>query len=292
MFRGHNTFHVFKDNDGVVNHDADGQHQAEQGQSIDGVTESEHARERTHNGHGHGDARNQCGSPVLQEEEDDQEDQDHGFHEGMHHFVDGSADEVVRVNRDEQFHAFGKVLLQLVQFGEHAVARGDGVCAGQKPGTAGHGTHVVIPAVNGIVLTAQFHAGYILDENPRGIFTGFDDNVLEVLHFGQTPLGVELPGEERSLRRGGIAETSGRELRVLLLNGRSHIRDGDAELCHLVRVEPDTHRVVVAAEELGKTDAFHAFQLIDDVYRSVVVHVHVIVTPVWGYHGKEEQEGR
>ena len=62
--------------DGVVDHDADRQHDGEQGREIDGEAERRHGGEGADDGDRHGGRRHQHGAPVLQEHQDDDEHQD------------------------------------------------------------------------------------------------------------------------------------------------------------------------------------------------------------------------
>ena len=61
--------------DGVVHHDADGQHQAEERQVVDRVPEGVHGDERADQGDRHGQHRDQGRPPVLEEHEDDDGDE-------------------------------------------------------------------------------------------------------------------------------------------------------------------------------------------------------------------------
>ncbi len=60
---------VFHHDDGVVHHDADGQHQAEQRQRVERETEQVHDREGADQRHRHGGQRNDRGAPGLQEQD-------------------------------------------------------------------------------------------------------------------------------------------------------------------------------------------------------------------------------
>ncbi len=61
--------------DGVVDHEADGEHEAEQGEGIDGEAEQGKDRERAHQGHWHGQEGDEGGPQALQKDEDDDDDE-------------------------------------------------------------------------------------------------------------------------------------------------------------------------------------------------------------------------
>ena len=66
---------VLDDHDRVVDHDADGEHQAEQRQRVDREAERQHQRERADDRHRHREQRNDRGAPGLQEHDHHDHDQ-------------------------------------------------------------------------------------------------------------------------------------------------------------------------------------------------------------------------
>ena len=60
------------DHDGVIDHDADGQHQTEQRQIVQAEAHDRHDGEGADDGHRHGDQRNDRRAPVLQEDQHDE----------------------------------------------------------------------------------------------------------------------------------------------------------------------------------------------------------------------------
>ena len=67
---------VLDHDDGVVDHDADGQHQAEQRQGVEREAERRHDGEGADQRHRDRDQRDDGGAPVLQEDEHDDDDQE------------------------------------------------------------------------------------------------------------------------------------------------------------------------------------------------------------------------
>ena len=108
---------VFQHHDGVVHHQADRQHQPQQGQHVDGeahgIEEDEGADQR----HRDGDERDQRGAPVAQEQEDDADHQDHGFEHGLVDGIDRFFDEDRAVEGDLELHAFRQGGFQARHFG-------------------------------------------------------------------------------------------------------------------------------------------------------------------------------
>ena len=67
-FLVHDALDVLQHDDGVVDHDADGEHHAEERQRVDGVAEQQQAGEGADERHRHRGERDQRRAPVLQEE--------------------------------------------------------------------------------------------------------------------------------------------------------------------------------------------------------------------------------
>jgi hypothetical protein len=100
---------VLQHHDRVIDHQADGQHQRQQGQRIHRETEHEHdgegADQRDRDGH----QRNQRRPHVAQEEEDDQHHQQDRLADGGEHRLDRAFDEDRRVVGDPRLHALRQV---------------------------------------------------------------------------------------------------------------------------------------------------------------------------------------
>ena len=73
---GHVALDVLDDDDGVVDDDADRQHEAEQRQVVEREAERRHQEERADERHRDGDDGNDGRAPCLQEQHDDEHDED------------------------------------------------------------------------------------------------------------------------------------------------------------------------------------------------------------------------
>ncbi len=132
------TLDVLHHDDGVIHHDADGQHQAEQRQRVERETEQVHHREGADQRHRHGGQRNDRGAPGLQEQDHHQHHQHDGFEQRVHHCLDGAAHEDGRVVDDLVIHALGEALLELGHALAHQVRDGDGIGARPLEDRDGH----------------------------------------------------------------------------------------------------------------------------------------------------------
>ena len=92
-FLGHDAFHVFHDDDGVIDENADRQHHAEHRQHVDGKSEREHGyegaeqRDRNHN------RRDERCANILEKNIHHEKNQRDGFNQRFENFLDGNPHE-------------------------------------------------------------------------------------------------------------------------------------------------------------------------------------------------------
>ena len=91
-------------------------------------------------------------------------------------------------------------------------------------------------------------------------------------------LDVELIGLVRRDRR--LVQDAGRDLHVLGAQRRKHLAGIEIVGGHLVRIEPDAHRVVAGAEQLHVAHAGQARQRILHMQRRVVREVEIVARAV------------
>ena len=80
---------IFQHHDGVIDHDADGQHEREEGQDVDAVAEKIEKGEGAENRNGNRSCGDDRGTGIVQKEKDEHDDQQAGDSQGDHHLVDG-----------------------------------------------------------------------------------------------------------------------------------------------------------------------------------------------------------
>ncbi len=109
--------------DGVVDHDADRQHDREQRREVHGEAERPHHGEGADDRDRHGGRRHQHGAPVLQEDQDHDQHQHRRLDQRLVDFVDRGIDEHRGVERDGVDEALREGLRQLRHFGFDRHAR-------------------------------------------------------------------------------------------------------------------------------------------------------------------------
>ena len=112
--RGHAVLDVvldrLDDDDRVVDHDADGQHQAEQREVIEAEAHRGHDREGADDRHRDGDQRDDRRPPVLEEQQHDDRHQDDRVAQGLEDLADRLADERRGVVADLVVEPVGEAL--------------------------------------------------------------------------------------------------------------------------------------------------------------------------------------
>ena len=124
-------FDGFDDDDRIIDHETDGEHEAEERERVHREPEKREQRKRAEQRNGHGEQRDECRAPALQEDENHEDDEHQRLDERMldlHHALrDGErgvqADDVFEVRRE----FLRQLLLRLLR----AISSGDGVGAGE-----------------------------------------------------------------------------------------------------------------------------------------------------------------
>ena len=104
----HDALHVLHNHDGVVHEQADGKYHGEHGEHINGKPEERKDAEGPEEHDGHGDGGDQRGPQASHEKPHDEEDEQDGFKERLHHFPDAHLDEGGGVVGVDDLHPAGK----------------------------------------------------------------------------------------------------------------------------------------------------------------------------------------
>ena len=263
---GDPAFDVFQHHDGVVDHDADGQHQAEQREVVQVEAQQGHDGERADQRDGHVDHRQDHRLPILQEEQHDDGDENDGVAQGFEHFHDRLFDEGSRVVDDFVVEAAGEALVQLLHVGLDLVGHLQGVGAGQLEDGQGDRGFAVELADLVVLLGAEIDFGDIAEANDLGggrafldvALAGFDDDVAELLGRDQAAQRAHRELELLILGHGRLADGAGGDLHVLAFHGVDDVGGVQAHRGHFVGIEPDAHAVFALAEVVDVADAVDA----------------------------------
>ena len=271
---------VLDHDDGVVDDDADRQHQAEQRQRVEGDAHRGHDGERPDQRDRDGEDRDDRRAPGLQEQDHDDDDEDHGLEECRDDGVDGGLDEGRGIIDDRVVEAGREALLQPLHLGDDGVRGGERVGAGALEDAEGGGRLVVEVGVQRVVLRAQLDAGDVAQARHRPVRLGADHDVLELLGRTQPSQRAHRQGEPARRHRRRLVDRTGRDLEVRRPQRQHDFAGREVARGNAGRVEPDAHRVVAAAEHQHVADAVDAGQHVLHVERGVVGDVLLVAAAV------------
>ena len=120
---GQPALHVLHDDDGIVNDDTDRQHEPKQREVVQRKTQQGHDGKRADQRNGNRNHRDNGGPPVLQENQDDNEDKNECLDQRMNHTRDRFLNKHRGIIVNSIFNTFGKLGLELVHFGSDGFGR-------------------------------------------------------------------------------------------------------------------------------------------------------------------------
>ena len=270
---------VLHDDDRVVDHQADRQHQPAHRQRVDREPEGGHHRERGDQRDRDRDHRDDRGAEALEEHEHDDQHQHERLDERVPHLGDVLADVEGRVVGDPVFQALREVPGDAVHLRADLLDDVQGVGVGELVDRDRAGGLAVEPAGRLVVLRVELDAGDVGEVDDRAVVVAADDDLLELLDLREPPLGRDRVLEPLAGRRRQGADLAGGGLLVLLLDRLDDLGGRDPLVGHAVRVEPDPHGVL-AAERVHVADARDPLEGVDDVDLAVVVEERRVVPAV------------
>ncbi len=266
----HHALDVLDHHDGVVDHDADGQDEGEQGDGVGGIAEHEQGGDGADDADRDGGGGDQGGADIAEEDEDHQHHEGEGFEQGLEDLGDGVSDEGGAVVEDDLLHARREALFQRVQGLVDAGGDFHRIGAGGEVDADGDGGLAVEAAFGVLGGRAEFDARDIADAQDRAVRVGAHDDVGEFLGRGAPAAGLQVHLDGVAVDRRLGADAPDGALDVLRLQGGDDVGRGQAEIDQAGGLEPDAHRIVECAEHERLSDAGDAGDGVDDVDGDVV----------------------
>ena len=282
---------VLHHHDRIVDDDADGEHQAEQRQHVDRKAECPQHRERAYDGHGHGDQRDQRGTPGLQEQHHDDHHERHRLKQRHHDLADGLLDEDRRVVDHRPFEAFGKAARQLSHLRAHRRGELDRVGARRLEDGDRRGVLVVEQRAQRVALRAELDAGHVAQPGNGGA-RRLQHDLAELLGRGQSPLGIHRQLQHDAVRRRRAADGARRDLHVLLADRLQDVAGGEPAGGGLLGIDPHAHRIGTGTEGDDLAYARQARDLVAHPQAGEVRQVKGIVAPVRRIQVHDHRQGR
>ena len=275
------SFDILHHHDGVVDDDADGEHEAEQGEIVQRKAEGGHHEERAYEGHRDGNHGNDGGPPGLQEQDDDEHDQRDRLEQRPDDLVDRLLNELRRVVDDTVFEAGREAPRQVLHRSQHGRGGREGVRARPLIYQKGGGDFAVEICVRGVDVRPELYARDVAHPRHPAIRIGSDDDVAELIRTRQPAecLNRHLEAARRCCRR--LIDGAGRDLNIGGAQSRDDVAGSKATRLDLGRVEPHSHGIVAGAQDDGIAHPVHPREDVFDVDGRVVRNVLLVQRSVW-----------
>src|SRR6201998_2123513 len=209
----------FDDDDGVVNHESNGEHKAEERKGVNRKTKRGKDDERADEGDWNRQQRDQCGAPALEKDEDNDHDKPERFKKRVHDLANADGDSLRGVERDAVRDAWRKGRGKLLDASSNSGSSLYRIGARQLIDGHDAGGRLVVAAGESIGLIAQFDSRDVFQVKNRAIGIGPEDDVAKLLRLDQSALGTNRVGELLSLRNRLSANLAGGVDVVLGLDG-------------------------------------------------------------------------
>ena len=245
---------VLHHDDGVVDDEADGEHERQQRQKVDRVAERQQREHDADQRQRNGDDGDEGRAQAAEEQEDDDDDDDGRLDQRLLHLADRGVDELGRVVGDCRFEARRQLRHDLGEGLAHIGDDGQRVGRRRRIDADEHRLEPVEHRGGIDVLGSEIDVGDVVEADERIAARG-DDEPAERSGVIERGGGVDRHLHEVAFYLSGRRrEVVGRE-RVV------HLRRRHAERRHLVGIEPNPHREHLPAEDLRVGDAVDGLQL-------------------------------
>ncbi len=231
-----------KHDDGVVDHEADGQHQRQQRQRVDGEVEGIHQREGADERDRDGNERNESGADRAQKQKDDQHDEQDRLANRLVNVFDRLGDEHRAVVCHADLHALRQRGPNFRQQLLHAIRHFERVCGRLLDDAERYRRLSVEPHHQAFIERAELGMANICEPHEVTVSL-FHNKVVELL--GRTQIRLRKNGEF-TLQAFDAAR---RHLDILAPERRFHVLRRQIESGQAFRIEPDAHGILSFAEE-------------------------------------------
>ena len=205
---------VLDDDDRVVHHNANRQHQPKQRKVVEREAEQRHEEKGADQRYRNSDDRNDGGAPGLQEQNDDKNDQNDRLANRRLHRVDRLLDEFGRVVNDVVFQPRRKALGELVHRGLDVLRGRKCVRARPLEDTDSDCRVTIEIRVGRVVLRGEFNPRDVLNTHDR-VGSLLDDDITEFLGTREAAECLHRDLEGAGFIHRWLVEHAGGDLHVL-----------------------------------------------------------------------------
>jgi len=285
-------FDRFHDHDGVIDHDADRQHQRQQRNGVGRIAQRQHHAEGADQRYRNGQQRNQRGADIAEEQKDDDDDKDESLAQRMQHALDAFADEHRGVVGDPVVDPFRKRKLELLENLSDLLSAVERVTARRLVDPEHRRRLAVEPPDRFRQPSGELDAGNIANAHERPVGVGAHHDGAELLRARQPALALDVKLELLIGQRRLRADASNRGLDVLRLQRVGDVAWNQAVAGEAIGVEPHLHAVIGGRKQRDVADAGHALELVDNVDGRIIAEEELIIPPVRRGHCDDLQQRR
>ena len=257
---------TFDHNDGIIDHNRNGKHHGRQCQQVHTKADQFQHKEGSNQRHRNGNGRNQGRTHILQEYVYYDEHQDKGLDQCLDYFVDRSVKEVVGILSHIDLQSRRQVFFSLADYIQQVVDGFGSVGTCHLEHDTGYRLMTVYRIIKGISQTAQLNACHISQTKHLTVRQCLDYDILEFFSLLQTSLVTDRILESLVT---AFTELSGSRFNILFSQYSRNIRRNQLVLCHHIRFQPDTHRVVLT-HHVGITHTFYTLYFRNQVDLRIV----------------------
>ena len=261
----HVTHDVFQHHNGVVHDEPHADRDRHQRQVIQAVAQQLHNGKRPDDGHRHGQARNDRGGKIAQEEKNDHYHQANRQDQSELDVRDGFTDRLRAVIEDFDVHRGRKLGAELRQQLANPVHHFNGVLARLALDRKNDGACVIEPARHLVVLHAVEHAAQLLQTHWPAVTIRHNERAI-IRRLG------ELAGRLNGVRLMFSVKRAGRKVHVPRSNGRPDFINPDPARGEFVRVQLHANRILLRTEHGHLCDTVHHRDTLRHQSLTVIVH--------------------
>ena len=272
--------HGLDHDDRVVHHQSDGEYQSQQRDDVDRESQQREEREGSDERYGNGHQRDDRGTPVLDEEVDDGDDEHEGDDERAEDVPHAGVDALRAVHDRRGFDAVGETLREPRHGGLDLVAHGHGVAARLLVDDDERRGAALEPRADAVAPAAERYFGQVAQPDLLSRGGGPHEYPAELLGRGDLRRQRHRVGVGRSFGGRFGSELPGRVDACLPFDGLGHLFDRDAVVFQHVGPQPDAHGVFARTHDIDLAHAVELEQFVLQVDVGVVGEVFVVVTAV------------
>ena len=258
------TEDVLEHHNRIVHHQADGQHQCQQGQGIDGKAGQRHQAKASHQANGNGDERDDRGPHGTQKDKNHQCHQPDRLHDGLVHILHRTINKHRVVIGNIDGHTGRQISLEAGNHFTHASGEVQRIRGSLPDHASPYRRAAFEPHTTAFIGRALLHASHVADFHRKTVDI-LDNDVAELGRMDQVGLGCDA---KLTLLRFDAPRW---QFQVAAADGILGVLRCEFVSREFVRIQPDAHRVLAFAKNPHIGHPRHGLQpRLDDAVDQVI----------------------